>query len=50
MILWKGKHISGKIDEKQKAQVNNNQNVKGDVAIDTVKVMKIIIQLFSNFM
>ena len=40
MVLWKGKHISGKIDEKQKAQVNN-RNVKGDVAIDTVKVMKL---------
>lgn len=43
MVLRKDKQIYDKIDQKQKAQVNNIRDDNEDITTDTVKVMKIIL-------
>lgn len=43
MVLRKDKQIYDKIDQKQKAQVNNMRDDNEDITTDTVKIMKIIL-------
>lgn len=43
MVLQKDKQIYDKIDQKQKAQVNNIRDDNEDITTDTVKIMKIIL-------
>lgn len=43
MVLRKDKQIYDKIDQKQKAQVNNIRDDNEDITTDTVKIMKIIL-------
>lgn len=43
MVLRKDKQIYDKIDQKQKAQVNNIKDDNEDITTDTVKIMKIIL-------
>lgn len=43
MVLRKDKQIHDKIDQKQKAQVNNIRDDNEDITTDTVKIMKIIL-------
>ena len=41
MVIRQHKPISGKIDKKQKAQVNNIRAKKRDITTDAVEIMKI---------
>lgn len=43
MVLRKDKQIYDKIDQKQKAQVNNIRDDNEDITTDTVKIVKIIL-------
>lgn len=43
MVLRKDKQIYDKIDQKQKAQVNNIRDDNEDITTDTVKIMEIIL-------
>lgn len=43
MVFRKDKQIYDKIDQKQKAQVNNIRDDNEDITTETVKIMKIIL-------